>query len=136
MAIGKQWEGLGFKEADVIYTYTNEQAVEDGVLVRAGGVLPYPFNRVTRAVWDAFTQAREMPEGRGAARMSGVPITNVTKIAQLGEAVNRKYKAGELTEGWVILEFEGHKIWAMPNETVFSKQRPVQGWTIMFPDDY
>jgi len=136
MAIGKQWEDLGFKEADIIYTYPDEQAVEDGVLVNAQGVLPCPFNRVTRAVWDAFTQAREMPGGRGAARMSGVPITNVTKIAQLGEAVNRKYKAGELTEGWVILEFEGRKIWAMPNETVFSKQRPVQGWTIMFPDDY
>ena len=127
--LGKQWEDLGFKESDIVSTYTNEQAVEDGVLVNAQGVLPCPFNRVTRAVWDAFTQ----PIGPKGGVMV---VTNTTKISQLGEVVNRKYKAGELTDGWVILELEGHTIWAMPNETVFSSIRPVQGWTIMFPEDY
>jgi hypothetical protein len=65
-----------------------------------------------------------------------IVMTNTTKLSRLGEAVNRKYKAGELTEGWVVLEFEGHKIWAMPNETTYSKIAPVPGWTIMFQDDY
>ena len=129
MTLSEQWKDLGFKEADIVYAYTDEQAVEDGVLVRTEGVLPCPFNRVTRAVWDAFTQ----PVGK---MPGGVTVTNTTQIYQLGEAVNRKFKAGELTEGWVVLEFEGHKIWAMPNETVFSSIRPVQGWTIMFPEDY
>ncbi len=127
MTLGKQWKDLGFKESDIVSVYTDEQAVEDGVLVRSEGVLPCPFNRVTRAVWDAFTQAI----GNKALK-----VTNTTKISQFGDAVYKKYKAGEFTEGWVVLEFEGHKIWAMPNDTVFSKIRPVQGWTIMFPDDY
>ena len=132
MTLRNQWKDLGFKESDIIYAYTDEQAVEDGVLVNAQGLLPCPFNRVTRAVWDTFTQPiGKMPQGLG-----GVSVTNTTKLSQLGEAVNRKYKAGELTEGWVVLEFEGHKIWAMPNETTYSKIAPVPGWTIMFPDDY
>ena len=129
MTLGKQWKDLGFKESDIVSVYTDEQAVEDGVLVRSEGVLPCPFNRVTRAVWDEFTQPMK-------SKGSVILMTNTTKLSQLGEAVNRKYKAGELTEGWVVLEFEGRKIWAMPNETVFSKIRPVQGWTIMFPEDY
>ena len=132
MTPGKQEGVLGFQESDIIYAYTDNQAVEDGVLVNAQGVLPCPFNRVTRAVWDAFTQ----PIGKLPKRLGEVPVTNTTQISQLGEAVNRKYKAGDLTEGWVVLEFEGRKIWAMPNETVFSSIRPVQGWTIMFPEDY
>jgi hypothetical protein len=129
MTLGNQWKDLGFKESDIVSVYTDEQAVEDGVLVRSEGVLPCPFNRVTRAVWDEFTQPMG-PKG------SVIVMTNTTKLSQLGEAVNRKYKAGELTEGWVVLEFEGHKIWAMPNETTYSKITPVLGWTIMFPDDY
>ena len=129
MTLGNQWKDLGFKESDIVSVYTDEQAVEDGVLVRSEGVLPCPFNRVTRAVWDEFTQPMK-------SKGSVIVMTNTTKLSQLGEAVNRKYKAGELTEGWVVLEFEGHKIWAMPNETTYSKIAPVPGWTIMFPDDY
>jgi hypothetical protein len=124
VALSEQWKALGFKEEDVVSTYTDEQAVEDGVLVNAEGVLPCPFNRVTRAVWDTFTQSK-------------IPgLTNVTRLSQLGEAVSRKYNAKEFTEGWVVMEFEGHKIWAMPNGTAFSQVRPVEGWTIMFPEDY
>ena len=129
MTLGNQWKDLGFKESDIVSVYTDEQAVEDGVLVRSEGVLPCPFNRVTRAVWDEFTQPMK-------SKGSVIVMTNTTKLSQLGEAVNRKYKAGELTEGWVVLEFEGRKIWAMPNETTYSKIAPVPGWTIMFPDDY
>ena len=129
MTLGNQWKDLGFKESDIVSVYTDEQAVEDGVLVRSEGVLPCPFNRVTRAVWDEFTQPMK-------SKGSVIVMTNTTKLSQLGEAVNCKYKAGELTEGWVVLEFEGHKIWAMPNETTYSKIAPVPGWTIMFPEDY
>ena len=129
MTLGNQWKDLGFKESDIVSVYTDEQAVEDGVLVRSEGVLPCPFNRVTRAVWDEFTQPMK-------SKGSVIVMTNTTKLSRLGEAVNRKYKAGDLTEGWVVLEFEGHKIWAMPNETTYSKIAPVPGWTIMFPDDY
>ena len=129
MTLGNQWKDLGFKESDIVSVYTDEQAVEDGVLVRSEGVLPCPFNRVTRAVWDEFTQPMK-------SKGSVIVMTNTTKLSQLGDAVYKKFKAGEFTEGWVIIEFEGHKIWAMPNETTYSKIAPVPGWTIMFPEDY
>ena len=113
------------EESNVISVYTDDQAVEDGVLVNASGTLPCPFNRVTRSVWDTFT-----------SEIGGGVMINVSKLSELGKAVYEKFQKKEFTDGWVVMEFEGHKIWAMPNETTYSKIAKVQGWTIMFPDDY
>jgi hypothetical protein len=61
-----------------ISIYTDAQALRDGLLVNVAG-LPiktihgYPVNRVTRAVWEAYTQ----PIGR--SRVTGV-VTNVTGL--------------------------------------------------------
>ena len=124
-----------FKPEDVIYSYTDEQALEDGVLVSVRGLAPFPINRVTRALWEHFTR----PIGNMPLALGGSPVTDTTMLSRLGDAVGAKIKAGDLQEGWVIMEFEGKKIWALPNETIYNPTKPPydkQGWTIMFPEDY
>ncbi len=112
-------------EEAIVYSYTDEDAIEDGVLVDVHSMAPFPINRATRALWDEFTRPLgKLPDSLGAS-----PITDATRFLQLAELVARKISAGELVEGWVVIEdYEGRKIWAMPNE--------VSGWTMMFPEDY
>ena len=119
---------------DVVYTYTDEDALRDGVLVNVRGAAPFPINRATRAVWDHFTR----PIGKMPSFLGGSPVINVTHFSRLADEVGRKIKAGQLQEGWVIMDFEGLKIWAIPNETVYRPVAPWDkpGWTIMFPEDY
>ena len=104
------------------------------MLVNVSGVVPFPINRVTLAVWEAFTS----PMGHMPTRpLGGSQVTDVSRLSRLGDVVSQKMKAGELTDGWVVMEYEGHRIWAMPNGTQFGYARPdAEGWTIMFPEDY
>lgn len=121
-----------FKREDVVYTYTDAQAVKDGVLVNVAGAAPFPVNRATRAVWDHFTS----PIGKMPVGFGGSPVTDISRFSSLAEEVEKRIKAGDLKDGWVIMQFEGRDIWAMPNETTYSHIRQVSGWTIMFPEDY
>ena len=123
-----------FEDADVVSTYTDADALRDGVLVSIAGSVPFPINRATRAVFDAFTQ----PIGKLPGGLGGSPVTDIGLLSQLGEAVKAKMKAGDLQEGMVVLEFQGRTVWAMPNETTYRPVAPynVPGWTIMFPEDY
>lgn len=124
-----------FKPEDVIYSYTDEDALADGVLVSVRGLAPYPINRVTRALFDHFTR----PIGDMPLALGGSAVTDVGRLSQLATAVGAKIKAGDLQEGWVVMEFEGKKIWGMPNETIYNPTNPPYdkpGWTIMFPEDY
>ena len=96
-----------------ISVYTDQQALDDGVLVAVpaeGGV-----NRVTRAVFDHFT------------RPIGVPRHGVTDITPLQEAI-RAIRALEPNDGWRTGDFQGKRLWLIPNE--------VRGLTLMFPEDY
>ena len=122
------------EEDAVVFAYMDEQALEDGVLVDVRGAAPFPINRATRAVWDTFTQ----PIGKLPGGLGGSPITDTTRFAGLANEVGRRIRAGELQEGWVVMEWQGHRIWAMPNETIYRPVAPydVPGWTIMFPEDY
>ena len=98
------------KDDDVIYAYTDQQAVEDGVLVwfrGEGGV-----NRITRAVFDYFTE-----------RLSDKYIDT----SGLRKAINTMLKI-EPDDGWRTGTYRGKKLWLVPNE--------VGGLTLMFPDDY
>jgi hypothetical protein len=114
-------------QGNLIFAYTDAQALEDGVLVKVLGCMPFPINRVTRAVWDLCTR----PVGSSA--LTGL-VTDVTRISRLGDLVMEKIKRGEVQQGMVVLEHDGRTFWAMPNETqVFNH---VQGWTVMFPEDY
>ncbi len=109
----------------LIYSYTDAEAVKDGVLVDVHSMAKRPINRVTRALWEEFTgPAGELPKALG-----GSAITDATRLLRLAELVAQKISAGEIVDDMVVIEdYEGKKIWAMPNE--------VSGWTMMFPEDY
>jgi len=101
---------------EVISTYTDEQAVEDGVLVAVpgdGGV-----NRVTRAVFDHFT------EPMGESPMTG-PVTN---IGPLFQAIRAMLKIAPDEGGWRTGEYQSKQLWLVPNE--------LGALTLMFPEDY
>ncbi len=104
---------------DPIYVYSDEQAVEDGVLVAVNGLFPaiWKLNRVTRAVWDAYTA----PIGPSDLR-----ITDVTVITRTLRAT---WEDADVVDGWRIgMTSDGRVVWFVPNET--------GGMTAMFPEDY
>ena len=74
-------------------------------------------NRVTRAVFDHFT------ESLGTSPITG-PVTN---IGPLMDAI-RAMLAIEPDDGWRVGEYQGRDLWLIPNE--------VGGLTLMFPEDY
>jgi len=108
-----------FYDAPVISEYTDKQAVDDGVLVSFSG--PGRINRVTRPVWNEFT------EDIGGAGI----ITNITELTA---AANAALEA-PLEDGWYTKgEFKGHKLWVLPNGVPWGDG--VEGRTLMFPSDY
>jgi hypothetical protein len=104
------------QEPNVIFAYTDQQAVEDGVLVPVSG--PSGVNRVTRAVFDYFTRA-----------IGTSPITGaVTDISSLMEAIRMMVALAPDGGGWRTGAYLGKKLWLVPNE--------IGGLTLMFPEDY
>jgi len=104
------------KEPFVISRYSDEQALEDGVLVSVPG--EGKVNRVTQAVFDHFTKP-----------MGSSPLTgDVTDLTRLQEAIRALLKV-ELDEGGRRTGVcEGKELWLVPNE--------VAGFTLLFPGDY
>ena len=102
--------------SNVIYSYTDAEAVADGVLVRWCG--PANVNRITRAVFDHFT------ESMGETPLTG-PVTDVTRLSRV---VDEMVKNPSDATGWRIGTVDGRTLWLVPNE--------VQGLTLMFPEDY
>jgi hypothetical protein len=100
---------------NVISSYTDAQALEDGVLV-AWDTLP--VNRVTRAVFDHFTHSMGCSPITGAV----IDITPLRRVVQTMLAV----EADE--GGWRVGAYAGKPLWLVPNE--------VSGLTLMFPEDY
>jgi hypothetical protein len=96
-----------------IYTYTDQQALDDGVLVAIAG--EGGVNRVTRAVFDHFVKP------------IGDPAFQVFNLTPLMEAIRVMLKI-ELKEGWRTATYQGKELWLVPNEVV--------GFTLMFPEDY
>jgi len=74
-------------------------------------------NRVTRAVFDHFT------ESLGSSPITG-PVAN---ISPLMDAI-RAMLAIEPDDGWRTGDYQGKRLWLIPNE--------VGGLTLMFPEDY
>lgn len=103
-------------DPNVVFSYTDAEAVADGVLVRWNG--PEKVNRITRSVFDHFTAAI------GSSLLTG-PVTDVTRLARAVETVV-KHDPDE--GGWRTGTVEGRKLWLVPNE--------VGGLTLMFPEDY
>ena len=100
---------------NIIYEYTDAQAIDDGVLaeVSCGAV-----NRVTSAVFYHFARPIEnLPEGE--VRFDITPLTATIRVVL------------EVTpdeDGWRKSTYGGKELWLAPNE--------VRGLTLMFPDDY
>jgi hypothetical protein len=100
---------------DIISAYTDDQALEDGVLVEVQGG---NVNRVTRAVFDHFSQPLlHTPVGS--------LITDFTGVVKVIESL---LKLQADTDGWRTGTYEGKELWLVPNE--------VGGLTLMFPEDY
>ncbi len=104
------------EDFEVIDSYTDREAVEDGVLVPVSG--EGGVNRVTRAVFDRFTKPM------GSSPMTG-PVTD---IGPLMEAIRAMVKVPVDEDGWRTGAYDGEKIWVVPNE--------IGGLTMMFPEDY
>ena len=104
------------EDYNVIVEYTDQQAVEDGVLVPvngAGGI-----NRVTRAVFDHFAKPI------GSSPVTG-PVIDITPLMQ---AIKAMVEMPPDASGWRTGGYQGIKLWLVPND--------VGGLTLMFPDDY
>jgi hypothetical protein len=107
---------MNTSEPNVIFAYTDAEAVADGVLVRWNG--PAKVNRITRTVFDHFTEAM------GESPMTG-PVTDVGRLTKAVEAM---VKETPDKDGWRTGTVDGHELWLVPNE--------VGGLTLMFPEDY
>jgi hypothetical protein len=83
---------------EIISSYTDRQAVEDGVLVAFPG--PGRINRVTRTVFDHFTE--EM----------GIGVANVGPLTQAMEHM----LTVEIDDGWRTANYRGKDLWLIPNE--------------------
>jgi hypothetical protein len=103
------------EQHNVIFAYTDREAVDDGVLV---AVQRGPVNRVTRAVFDHFTKPM------GESSLTG-PVTDVTRLMAVLDQVLKLEADGD---GWRTSTVEGLTLWLVPNE--------VQGLTLMFPEDW
>ena len=100
---------------NVIFAYTDAEAVRDGVLV---AIRHGPVNRVTRAVFDHFT-----------ASMGSSPATGpVTDVSRLMRAVATMLELEADGDGWRTGSCDGKTLWLTPNE--------VGGLTLMFPEDW
>ena len=101
-------------ENEVIYSYTDEQAVADGVLVDTRQLLGHlGISRVTRAVWDHYVTDM----GKGL-------VQDVTKLIRTAE----KVKQVRPEDGWYIYKEDSITLWCIPNE--------IDSLTLMFPEDY
>jgi hypothetical protein len=100
---------------NVIFSYTDMEALMDGVLV---SVKMPPVNRVTRAVFDDFAEDLGGPNNPGMQWDLGPLHCAITAILA----------ARADSDGWRSGSYQGKKLWLVPNE--------VGGLTLMFPEDY
>src|SRR5712691_730820 len=98
---------------NIIASYTDAEALEDGVLVAMDAL---PVNRVTRAVFDHFTRPM------GSSPLTGVVID----ITPLRGVIQTMLKVEADGDGWRIGAYAGRELWLVPNE--------VSGLTLMFPE--
>jgi hypothetical protein len=102
-----------FGDADVISVYSDQQAIEDGLLVAIPG--PGLVNRVTRPVFDHFVKP------------VGDPGHQVTDITPLMDAIRYMSKVTP-DDCWRTGDYQEKRLWLIPNE--------IGGLTLMFPEDY
>jgi hypothetical protein len=105
----------------VIHSYSDADAVSDGVLVPyTGGLMTNGtyVNRVTAAVWSAYTDRDRF-------------LVDATELSKLVDEIREK---GRVDDGWMIYEKEGTRFWIVPNGGETRTGVPTS--TLMFPGDY
>ena len=101
-------------EGNVIFKYTDEQAIRDGVLADITFLqIRAPNNKIVNRATASIAE-RCLILGS---------VYDPRKVAKIIEAAN--LDAGD---GWFKGFWEGDEIWLVPNE--------VGGMTVMFPSDY
>jgi hypothetical protein len=105
-----------------IYSYTDEQAVEDGILVDISELNiqfnNLPVNRITRTLWEEFQPfLSEHPK-------SEMP----TKMQQLASIIKTKLKLARNSGEDDYLYILPPKIWLVKNE--------LNSYTLMNPSEY
>ncbi len=115
-----------FDGVKVISTYTDGQAVEDGLLVAVAAK-----DRVTRAVWEYLCSRVPLDNVSSdqidAKRHDHALFTSGRMIGQNALEARRVYDQN-IDGGIFVLIEQGRKFWIMPNE--------LGGLTLMFPEDY
>ena len=103
---------------DYISVYTDEQALEDGVLVDITAALKSfhgkPVNRMTRVLWEEFRPFLSVAE-----------IYKMSELAYLGKILSTK----------LSLAYYKGDIWQVP-PGLWLIENELGGWTIMRPEDY
>ncbi|MFH0796001.1 MAG: hypothetical protein V2A65_02975 [Candidatus Omnitrophota bacterium] len=104
-------------DAEVIFSYTDEQAVEDGV------VIPVKFgkiNRVTRTILDDF-----IPAGTESTE-----VVECKEFFALAEKITREFQRQhqEKDDWFYSVKIDGSEYFVVLNETY--------GFTMMKPQDY
>ena len=110
---------------EVISTYTDAQAVEDGVLVDITavgvGFQGKPINRMTRTLWEDFQPFLAPYVVQGMTEIEAIGKVLRTKIAYAKGDPGNTGKIGDI----VTIP---PRLWLVRNE--------VGGWTAMYPEDY
>ena len=107
-----------YEDMEIISTYTDQQALEDGVLVdltpARASFRGQPVNRMTRNLWEEFKPFLTVAE-----------VMHLTEIAYLGKVLKTKL---------ALAYFKGD-IWQVP-PGLWLMENELGGWTIMRPEDY
>ena len=117
-----------FEGFEVVSRYTDEQAVDDGVLVSLS-----LKDRVTRAVWEFFCSIAPVDEKTqseyivNAARDSFARTESAHYLNLHGARAREVYEKN-IGGGIFKLDYSNHIMWIIPNE--------LGGLTLMFPEDY
>jgi len=110
---------------EVISTYTDKEALDDGILVDLGERVSFrgfPVNRMTRHLFDdlgPFAEA-EAPLFQSNVNRALASILETKCTSAQGDPGN----TGEVGDIYTIPP----KLWLVRNE--------VGGWTVMYPEDY
>ena len=115
--------GGPFDGFEIVSTYTDAQACDDGVLVPIAAK-----DRVTRAVWDYLCSREHVNPGESEDKRHDYALfTSGRMIGQNAFEARRVYEQN--VDGGIFTLIElGRKMWIMPNE--------LGGLTLMFPEDY
>lgn len=111
-----------FGPNDVVFTYSDADALRDGVLIAISAV-----HRATRAVWDyvydeCTDRTLEEPKRLNSTR------AQITSLVNSLESIAKEIWDKNIDGGIATTMHFGKKMWLIPNEN--------DGMTLMFPEDY